>query len=365
MKIIIKTLQNTQTILEVQKDDTVVSVKQKIEELQKHPVSWQKLIFSGKILSDESKLSEYNINENDFLVVMVRKPVEKAGSSAALIPTPAPTPAVAQPTPVSASVATPVPSVSTPASQPVATGPVSYENAASTLVTGSAYESMVQSIVDMGFEKSTVQRALRASYNNPDRAVEYLMNGIPEISEPPAPAAAGGAPPAIAAGNPASAVAGHGAAQTGLQQPPANVPAHHPPAATGGASPLDALRSLPQFEQLRQLVQSNPQILPGLLQQLGQSNPQIMQLISQNPQAFFNLLRGDGGAAAGGGGGGGGGEGPLPPGVIQVTQEEKDAIDRLTNLGFSRQTVIEAYFACDKDEQLAANYLLEHGFGDE
>lgn len=55
----------------------------------------------------------------------------------------------------------------------------------------------------------------------------------------------------------------------------------------------------------------------------------------------------------------------MPPGVIQVTQEEKDAIDRLTNLGFDRETVLEAYFACDKDEQLAANYLLEHGFGDE
>lgn len=69
----------------------------------------------------------------------------------------------------------------------------------------------------------------------------------------------------------------------------------------GGASPLDALRALPQFEQLRQLVQNNPQVLPGLLQQLGQTNPQLMQLISQNPQAFLSLLRGgDGGAGAGG-----------------------------------------------------------------
>jgi len=363
MKIIIKTLQNTQTSLEVNKDDTVASVKQKIEETQKHHVSWQKLIFSGKILADESKLAEYNINEGDFLVLMVRKPAEKATPTPTPAQAPATTPsAPTQPTPT-APAPTPAPAAApastaaagtppTATAAPATTGPVNYESAASTLVTGSAYEGMVQSIVDMGFEKAQVQRALRASYNNPDRAVEYLMNGIPDIGDAPAPPT-GGAPQA--AGQPPAAGRPPGAAQAAGQQPPA---AGHAPEAGGGEDALAALRQLPQFEQLRQLVTNNPQVLPGLLQQLGQQNPQLMQLISQNPQAFLNLLRGDGG----GGGGGGGGEGGLPPGVIQVTQEEKDAIDRLTNLGFERQTVIEAYFACDKDEQLAANYLLEHGF---
>lgn len=44
------------------------------------------------------------------------------------------------------------------------------------VVQGPAYEQAVQNLLEMGFEREQVVKALRAAYNNADRAVEYLMN---------------------------------------------------------------------------------------------------------------------------------------------------------------------------------------------
>ena len=42
-----------------------------------------------------------------------------------------------------------------------------------------------------------------------------------------------------------------------------------------------------------------------------------------------------------------------------VTQEEQQAIQRLADLGFSKLEAAQAYMACDKNEELAANLLFD------
>lgn len=119
---------------------------------------------------------------------------------------------------------------------------------------------------------------------------------------------------------------------------------------------LAEIRNSPQFEQLRQVIQTNPQMLQPILQNLAQTNPALLETINQNPDAFLQMLLG----------GEGGeevdvmGEGPQPGQVtVSITAEEEAAINRLAGLGFDRNMCLQAFFACDKNEEMAANFLFD------
>lgn len=101
----------------------------------------------------------------------------------------------------------------------------------------------------------------------------------------------------------------------------------NPFAAAGGAAPagglgnLDWLRNNPQFQQLRQVVQQQPQMLEPILQSVGAGNPQLAELIGRHPDQFLQLLGEEAEE----------GDAPLPPGAqaISVTEEEREAIERV------------------------------------
>nr|ANM86173.1 putative DNA repair protein RAD23 [Stygiella incarcerata] len=66
----------------------------------------------------------------------------------------------------------------------------------------------------------------------------------------------------------------------------------------------------------------------------------------------------DVGGGGGGGGGAGGGGGRTR---VQFTPEEAEALRRLMELGFEQDVAVQAFLACDRNEELAANFLFDHG----
>ncbi|XP_004497101.1 ubiquitin receptor RAD23c-like [Cicer arietinum] len=393
MKVFVKTLKGTHFEIEVKPQDTISEVKKNIENVQGvdvYPAAQQMLIHQGKVLKDGTSLEENKVAENSFIVIMLSKSKNTPGEGStasnappakapqtSVAPTSTPTVSVSPQAP--AVTAAPPPSVAAPSPAPAPTpatapAPISsatategsdvYGQAASNLVAGSNLEETVQQILDMGggsWDRDTVVRALRAAFNNPERAVEYLYSGIPEQAEAPAasrvPASAQPANPAAAAPQAAqpAPVTSSGPNANPLDLFPQGLPNIGSGAA--GAGSLDFLRNSQQFQALRAMVQANPQILQPMLQELGKQNPHLMRLIRDHQADFLRLINepmegGEGnllGQMAGG-----------MPQAVTVTPEERQAIERLEAMGFDRAIVLEVYFACNKNEELAANYLLDH-----
>ncbi|RMZ90772.1 hypothetical protein DV736_g2010, partial [Chaetothyriales sp. CBS 134916] len=382
--------------VEAEPSDTIGQVKEKISVEKGWEASTQKLIYSGKILADGNTVESYNIVESGFIVCMVTRPktaLAAAASASTNVPPPStPAQSSSAPAPPAAPAPNPVPAASnpppatpTPAQPPATTPQEPGWNNPSAMLMGSRNEETIREMEAMGFERSQIDRALRAAFYNPDRAIEYLLNGIPENIHPDqrqAPPAAGqvNAPDPASAAAPAEADSaadepgnlfdiaaaqahGGGARSTGARGGAGGLGSALGGQGAGagaaqGQIDMNFLRSSPHFQQLRQLVQQNPAMLEPILQQVAEGNPQLAQMIGQNQEQFLQLLAEDTGGNAIGGMGD---TGPLPPGAvpISVTEEERDAIERLCRLGFSRDQVIQAYFACDKNEELAANFLFE------
>lgn len=326
MLITLKTLQQQTFQVEINPEETVKALKLKIEveKGKEYAAENQRLIYAGKILIDDNKISTYNIDEKKFIVVMVTK-AKAAETPAASASAPEGGESASTESgdgkdkkaeQQSAAAAAPEPER---ASEPAAAAAVANDP---------EFESTVISIMDMGYSRQQVEQALRASFNNRERAVEYLITGIPEEL---------------------------------LQEQEVEEGSDD--------DPLAFLRDQPQFQQMRSVIQQNPNLLNAVLQQIGQTNPALLQAISQHQQAFVRMLNEPVNPTAGGGAVAEESslEAPAaqqPQNVIQVSPQDKEAIERLKALGFPEHMVIQAYFACEKNENLAANFLLSQNFDD-
>merc|ERR1712060_630341 len=204
----------------------------------------------------------------------------------------------------------------------------------------------------------------------------YLLTGIPQNVGAPAHAQVAAPPPA------AQAAAVNQAAA-------ANNPMAHAAAMPQQDAAINAMQ---------QMYAQNPQAMAAVLQQVIQNQPELFQGIAAdgnvNPAAVENLMRDPnfmqmmlqvmaGGAGLGVRPGMGAAQRPgvgalpgmgrgmmgqmgaqQPPmgnqNVIRMTHAEAAAVERLKGIGFSKQQAIEAFLVCNKNEQMAANYLFEN-----
>lgn len=386
MKVIVKTLKGEKFPIEIEASATVEQIKAIIESTKADmPAATLKLIHSGKVLKDGDAIASCGIKENDFLVVMVTKPKKPAAVAAAVAP---PSTPVAAPAP--AALATTTPAAAAPSEAPPA-APARPDVEFS--------DEMISNLTALGFPEAEVRHCLRAASGNPDVAVEFLTNGIPpSVSETGA-----ASPVSGSSGRPLEALRNHPQfndlrrlvqsnpamlqqvlTQIGQQQPEllreinANQAAflqlmNEPITEGSSAASTSGSAAPPQIPaemmgdpaQMAQMMQNmDPGQLQMMATMMGLSPEQVQavgRMIGQLPPDQLQEYMAQ--AMGGGGGGGGGGGAAGGPQVLRLNEEEMAAVDRLTEMGFDRSEAAQAFLACDKNEALAANLLMDGGFG--
>ena len=163
MKLILKTLKQVELEIEVESDlITVKELKLKIESLYSYDSDIIKLIYKGAILDDAKPLNHYQINENCSIIIMNTKNIQAANKTETNN------------------------NINNNLNYPIKQNIPKFENQEKkeeiTDILKDNLNITINSLVDMGFEKSQVEIAVKAANGRIDLAIEYLNNGIPEKS---------------------------------------------------------------------------------------------------------------------------------------------------------------------------------------
>lgn len=429
-----------------------MSIKQQLSTLKGWNVDHQKLIFAGKVLSNEQTIENAKIKPKDFLVSMVSKPKKVSSSKPEAnsstehapttnetpVPTSTETPAIETtpntlalsdpPAPASNAPTSNAPASNAPtsdaqlASTTTTSEPIALPSETNTLLSGETLRLAKSQMIEMGFDSVQVDRAMRASFNNPDRAVEYLFNGIPEGILPDPLGTSTPIPPDLGSvGSGTGTVSGTGVntgASTGVNTGVNSNPGEST-ALPSGTIPDAPLRSnlfeaaaairngettetsgrTGQFggqlnrdgtevldlsnptvlDQLRVLAEQNPTALEPLIQAVRAQHATLGEALASNPAQVLRLLaqvsrspsnshasqsRASRSSSAEGQteeGAEGEGEGDERASEnVSLTSADRANLSTMIEMGVPATVALEVYVACGKQVELAVSYYFEH-----
>eukprot|EP01006_Ploeotia_vitrea_P030566 TRINITY_DN62947_c0_g1_i3.p1 TRINITY_DN62947_c0_g1~~TRINITY_DN62947_c0_g1_i3.p1 ORF type:complete len:371 (+),score=66.87 TRINITY_DN62947_c0_g1_i3:47-1159(+) len=368
MKFSVKTIQGRQIMMEAAADTPIPELKVIVANHKDicYKLQGLKLVHQGKVLADNKKLQD-DVKENDFVVV----------------------------------VGTSRPADAPPAKLPTEEGKTEAKGDdkgdSSNVVTAVDQEKdkKQQELIDTvmavggGWPKEEVEKALTAANNNADKAIGYLMDGnIPQPKASPPPPAQPPPPQPVSQfqfpSPPSASAMQAGAAQTGLLGPlPPGTDAEHTSQLIAqllaqarrqaqGTELEGALRTIPHWDNVRQEIMDRPESITPIMETLKEERPGLHGLISANQAEFLRLIK-EGLPQVGGHSPttspvyslGSAGAAPLPiPTMSSLNENDRAAVERLISMGIAaKERCIEAYFACEKSEEVAAGLLVEEAFG--
>ena len=328
MKLIIKNLKQVEHNVEVSSDDiTVKQLKNEIEKVHGFDSNQLKLLYKGIVLDDSKTLKEYDIKEESALIMMNTKVKPKN------IPQePQNNPEQKQPE-----------NKQTTENKPVENKPI--ENKPTENKPNEPnYTEQINNLLNMGCEKSKAEAAIKAAKGNLELAIDFYFNGIPENND-----------------NMLDIEGFEGAEE--------------------GENEGDPIKNVAGIAKI--FCQNNPAALTTLLESIKQQNPDLFNLIKENEEDFkrylespvtdddliaFRNFQQEMGLGNVGDVEEEEGQQQHPHGGVEIslTREEEEAVKRLKELGnFNESDVLQAYFACEKNEEMAANYLFEQKMRDD
>ena len=357
MKLTIKTLKQIAYTVEIGQEALVNELKEEIEKKHGFDAKTMKLLYNGVVLDDKKSLSEAGMKESHIIMMMnsKAKPHNQIKEEKK----------EEEPVPVSNNTSIPAKSKDT---QAVQQQPSEAKD----------YSKEIKQLNEMGFSEDMTRNAITAAKGNLNLAIEFLYNGIPAVS-----------------GGPQLSEFYDEEGEEGDLEPIELDPEMLNSLDLTNPNTLKTIASIVKI-----LIQEDPSQLQDLLADIEETNPEIIDYIKEHETEFKSLIQqplndedvrmfnslggadqqivlGDEEEALEEGldglnnylnnlntlnSGQTGLGGASATNLINLSQNDKDAVERLKNLGFSETEALQAYMVCEKNETLAANFLFDNKF---